>query len=136
MTPGHGAAPQKWYRTGDRVRWHDGELVFLGRLDGQVKVSGYRIELGEIEYVLRQHPRIQEAVVLALDTESTSPQLHAFFSGADDVKAELLDHARARLPAHMVPAGLWHIQEFPMNTNGKIDRSQLREIVLRRTEHI
>ncbi|MFD8968190.1 amino acid adenylation domain-containing protein [Streptomyces sp. NPDC059568] len=131
-----GPSPQDWYRTGDRVRWHDGELVFLGRLDDQVKISGYRIELGEIEYALRRHPGVRETVVLALETDGMPPRLHAFYTGAAGLETELLGHARERLPAHMVPARLLHVPRFPTNTNGKIDRRLLRQSVLGATERV
>lgn len=58
-------------RTGDRGRYlADGTIEFLGRLDYQIKIRGFRIELGEIEATLRQHPLIQDGVVLAIDPES------------------------------------------------------------------
>ncbi|UHA72100.1 non-ribosomal peptide synthetase [Paenibacillus sp. 481] len=58
-------AGEKLYRTGDLVRWlPDGTLEYVGRLDNQVKLRGQRIELGEIEAVLKQHPDVQDAVVL------------------------------------------------------------------------
>ena len=52
------------YRTGDRVRLnHSGELVFLGRMDGQVKLRGYRFELGDVEAAMLHHPSLDEVVV-------------------------------------------------------------------------
>ncbi|WP_144770515.1 amino acid adenylation domain-containing protein, partial [Herbaspirillum sp. SJZ099] len=59
---------QRLYRTGDLVRWReDGQLMYLGRLDHQVKLRGLRIELGEIEAALLAQPSIREAVVVAVD---------------------------------------------------------------------
>jgi amino acid adenylation domain-containing protein len=59
------APGERLYRTGDYVRVLNGELVYLGRADGQVKINGHRIELGEIEAALLSHPDIDECVVMA-----------------------------------------------------------------------
>jgi len=117
--------PEDWYRTGDRVRYHDGELLFLGRLDDQVKVHGYRVELGEIEAVLREHPAVDEAVVVALESERGETQLCGLYCGRGDGVA---DYAQERLPAYMLPARWLRVDEFPVNANGKIDRGRLRRL--------
>ena len=58
------------YRTGDEVRVReDGQVEYVGRRDGQVKLRGYRIEVGEIEAVLEEHRQIREAVVLLREDE-------------------------------------------------------------------
>ncbi|UHA72101.1 amino acid adenylation domain-containing protein [Paenibacillus sp. 481] len=65
---------EKLYRTGDLVRWlPDGTLEYVGRLDNQVKLRGQRIELGEIEAVLKQHPDVQDAVVLVWNRAGQLP---------------------------------------------------------------
>lgn len=67
------------YRTGDLARYRaDGNLEFVGRVDDQVKVRGFRIELGEIETLLRQHPAVHEAVVVADRNSVTDARLIAY----------------------------------------------------------
>ncbi|GIE90985.1 amino acid adenylation domain-containing protein [Actinoplanes regularis] len=113
-----------WYRTGDRVRLEDGELVHLGRLDDQVKIHGYRVELGEIESVLRRHSPVEDVVVLALP-DPAGIALHAVYTG-DAVDEAVLAAAVARhLPPYMAPERYHRVQHFPLNGNGKIDRGRL-----------
>jgi natural product biosynthesis luciferase-like monooxygenase protein len=85
------------YRTGDLGRWlPGGELEFLGRNDHQVKIRGYRIELGEIEFVLRSHPAVRDAVVVARPDVAGSASLVAYMvprkdGGADASKGRAKD---------------------------------------------
>jgi amino acid adenylation domain-containing protein len=116
---------QDWYRTGDRVRWQDGELVHLGRVDDQLKIGGYRVEPGEIECVLREHPSVHEAVVLGVQGSADRNELYAFYTGDGESERAVLAHAQRRLPAYLVPARLVHVPRFPTNANGKIDRRRL-----------
>lgn len=113
-----------FYRTGDLVRvGADGVMVHLDRVDDQVKIRGYRIELGEIESVLRGHPKVLDAVVLA--PGATSPALHAVYTGEPVDPAELAAHAGERLPPYMLPAQYRHVAELPVNPHGKVDRRLL-----------
>src|SRR4029453_11789211 len=84
--PGDAAA--RVYRTGDRARWlPDGELEFLGRIDHQVKVRGVRIELGEIETVLREHPSLRHACVVATPPPAAGTVLTCFVTLQDGAAA-------------------------------------------------
>jgi amino acid adenylation domain-containing protein len=114
-----------WYRTGDRVRHLDGQLVHLGRLDHQVKVRGYRVELGEIEAVLRDQPGVRDAVVLALPGADGEAALEAVCTGASLDAAKQLAALRSRLPSYMVPRSVTFLDELPLNQNGKTDRQVL-----------
>ncbi|MBN1204183.1 MAG: amino acid adenylation domain-containing protein [Myxococcaceae bacterium] len=122
-TPG-----ERLYLTGDFARLRpDGEIVCLGRIDNQIKLRGYRIEPGEIEATLLEHEAVDEAVVVAR-TEGGHTQLAAFLAAREpsaDLVAAVREHARQRLPAHLVPA-LWKVLDrMPATPNGKIDRKAL-----------
>lgn len=123
-------ATRRVYRTGDLVRWTaEGEIEFLGRIDGQVKVRGCRIELGEIEATLQAHPSIRESVVLARSDARGQVQLVAYALALPEVAApgegEVLEFLRAKLPAYMVPGALVFLEAWPLTPNGKIDRNTL-----------
>ncbi len=112
------------------MRWRpDGQLEYLGRADGQVKVRGHRVELGEVEEVLRRHPQVSEAVVIARPDTTGSLRLAAYIvpheGDAGDVPSDLPSHARTWLPDFMVPSALVALEEFPLLPNGKIDRAAL-----------
>ncbi|MEJ5904810.1 amino acid adenylation domain-containing protein, partial [Pseudomonas kermanshahensis] len=114
------------YRSGDLVRQReDGNLVFLGRNDHQVKIRGLRIEPGEIEACLVRVPGVREAVVLAYDAPSSGPRLVAYLTGeppeADSLRQALLHD----LPEYMLPAQYIHLDQLPLTPNGKLDRKAL-----------
>ncbi|GAA3486532.1 amino acid adenylation domain-containing protein [Streptomyces cremeus] len=117
------------YRTGDLVRRRaDGLLEFLGRTDHQVKVRGFRVELGEIEQVLRRHPAVGDAVVVARPDDLAEHTLTGYVEGSGDGTpdpAALLAHCRTALPGYMVPGRILVLDALPLNPNGKIDRAAL-----------
>lgn len=128
VTIKHDGDEVRAYRTGDRARRRDdGSLVLLGRLDAQLNVRGYRVEPREVEEVLRAHPSVTEAVVVATESPlEADRQLVAFVKPASEEASGsvLRDFAAERLPAHLVPLVVL-MDEYPLTTSGKIDRRRL-----------
>lgn len=125
-TPG-----RRMYRTGDRV-WRDavGRMVFLERLDAQVKVRGYRIELGEIDALLLADPEVDQAVTLLRgkgDCRSILSYVGARNPRPDALRTRLMQELAARLPSYMLPAGICILDTLPITPNGKLDRRALPE---------
>lgn len=118
-------AGARLYRTGDIVkRREDGNLVYLGRRDHQVKWNGLRIELGEIEHALRALPDVQQAVAILAQSEGGHRELVAYVTGA--CQPEPLQAALVKvLPQHMVPRQIMVLDQLPLTRNGKIDRRAL-----------
>jgi amino acid adenylation domain-containing protein len=124
-----GEAGAMLYRSGDMARRRgDGELVYLGRRDGQIKVAGFRIELGEVEAALIEHRGVAQACVVAHTDEGVGTRLTAYVvgrSGANLTVAELSEFLATRLPGHMMPAFYRVLGAMPLTTNGKVDRAAL-----------
>ncbi len=116
------------YRTGDSGRYlSDGNLEYNGRIDNQVKIRGYRIELGEIESTLAQHPAVQEAVVVAQESNGDTRLVGYITARAPSSPTvhELRSYLKEKLPHYMVPAAFAVIDTLPLTRNGKIDRANL-----------
>lgn len=120
---------QLLYRTGDRAVWlPDGNIEFLGRLDGQNKIRGFRIELGEVESVICQHPEVDRAGVVVLQN-AKAKRLSACIvthKGSSLDSYQLREFMLARLPRYMVPVNLYFMDSLPITRNGKLDVSKLK----------
>jgi non-ribosomal peptide synthetase-like protein len=118
------------YKTGDLGVWTaDGEIQFLGRIDGQVKLRGFRIELSEIESVIMQCAGVSAAVV-AVKQVVEIDRLIAYLVpklGQELNITEIWDRLRSRLPIYMVPASLEIVDTLPTLPSGKVDRKNLPE---------
>ncbi|NOU50974.1 amino acid adenylation domain-containing protein [Pseudoalteromonas sp. JBTF-M23] len=134
------------YKTGDKVQWtlaHSSPVLrFIGRTDFQLKHRGYRIESGEIEHALTQHTAISQAVVVikeqllvayyvvqpdAAASSATASSATASIATAPNI-ASLKQYLSKILPDYMVPQHLQMLDELPVNSNGKVDRSALPAI--------
>ncbi|MBO4433709.1 MAG: AMP-binding protein, partial [Clostridia bacterium] len=116
--------PQTVYHTGDLGFYNnDGELVFNGRKDFQIKYQGHRIELEEIEKAMTECEGVVRSCAIF---EPIKEKLYGFYIG-DITKQELRQKLREVLPEYMIPTPLIKKDEFPITKNGKIDRKKLME---------
>ncbi|HBL30738.1 MAG TPA: non-ribosomal peptide synthetase, partial [Acidobacteria bacterium] len=116
------------YRSGDLARRRaDGEVVYLGRADRQLKVRGFRIEPGEVEAALLRHPQIAEAAVFTQKRSAEDVRLVACLvcRGAAPSPAELREHLLALLPEAWVPGHFVPVPALPLTAHGKLDREAL-----------
>ncbi|GAA4224451.1 D-alanine--poly(phosphoribitol) ligase [Actinomadura meridiana] len=120
------------YRTGDLARRDEhGDLHYLGRRDGMVKLRGHRVELGEVEAALAAMDSVAEAAVVVAGS-GTRARLHAFVVPAGGPAPSLLAvkrHCAERLPAYMTVDRVRSVAELPRTPNGKLDRARLRAVV-------
>ena len=127
----------RFYRTGDLVRrLPDGNIEFIGRIDGQIKIRGFRIELGEIESRLLTHDKIKEAVVIAREYNNGEKYLCAYYV-AEQVAAapRLREYLSKSLPDYMIPSYFILQEKIPLTPNGKVDESALPVPQLQRGEN-
>ena len=115
----------KLYRTGDLAYWRkDGNIVFAGRKDSQIKLNGQRVEIGEIEAVISSIDMIESVAVLLRKVKDRDV-LVAFYSGKDVSEEMIKNVCRNKLPKYMVPSFAVQVERMPLNKNGKLDRKTL-----------
>lgn len=121
----------RMYRTGDRAQfWPDGEIEFLGRADGQVKIRGHRVELGEIEHAM-EAAGYRAPVVLASaggQGQTVARSLTGFCLRPEPEAEQAARLMAQRLPGYMVPGRVIALEAYPVTVNGKLDRRALAQL--------
>lgn len=121
----------KLYKTGDLAYWRDdGNIVYVGRNDFQVKIRGLRIELGEIENALCEVEGVSQATVVVRKNTEGRQLICAFYTGAEIAVKEIRAQIGIKLPKYMLPHILTHLNEMPLTSSGKINRKALPEVDL------
>ena len=126
--------PEKIYRTGDLVYSDEnGEIIFVGRMDNQIKHLGYRIELGEIEHAVSTlFDNLHPCVIY----DETNKKIVLIYESASEISAREFRRALSKvLSKYMIPSEFIHVKNLQYNTSGKIDRKFLKEQYLHAVIH-
>lgn len=122
---------QRMYATGDRVRRQpEGDYVYVGRIDDQIKISGFRVEIGEVEHALRDCTDVADVAVTLRPDAPGGAALVAFLVGDRSSDEAIKDQLGDRLPGHMIPRIYVWLEELPLNRPGKVDRKALARMPL------
>ncbi|KAF4993043.1 hypothetical protein FDECE_13529 [Fusarium decemcellulare] len=140
--PGQVGRTGRLYKTGDLAcRHEDGEIVFFGRKDSQVKIRGQRVELAEVEHSLQQRmPEVEQLAVEIISPRDSSPMLAVFLLYRDRVNSgganpqlccipdDVLEDLAKYLPSYMIPSVFFSVDDLPTTTSGKRNRKYLQEL--------
>lgn len=126
QNPLNDAYPETVYKTGDLVRMNEsGEILYLSRIDFQIKRSGYRIELGEIEAAANGYEKVKSCACIY---DQPTENIVLFYEGKASESDAVYEQVKKNVPPYMLPDKVLRLKELPKNANGKIDRLRLAEI--------
>ncbi|MGV9003537.1 amino acid adenylation domain-containing protein [Flavobacterium sp.] len=121
---------ERYYKTGDLCSMDDdGDILYFGRLDYQVKIQGYRIELGEIEFTAREIIGGKNAIAFTFEGYAGNQEIAMCLETEEFDEKEFLNALKSKLPSYMIPSKIYNLKQFPVNTSGKVDRKLLNEIL-------
>lgn len=119
--------PEIVYKTGDLAHYDDdGNLIYDGRIDYQIKHMGYRIELGEIENCVNAISGVKQAACIYYKEKNA---IFCYYCG-NISKEDIMKKIKLKLPFYMFPKEIIQLSTLPMNTNGKIDRKVLENMII------
>ena len=121
---------KKYYKTGDICfKDPEGDILFVGRKDFQIKIQGYRVELGEIEFYAQDFLDGTNAVALTYINDIGNNEIVLFIEKSAFDLTLMISHLNSKLPSYMIPTNFLFEPNFPLNINGKIDRNKLKEYI-------
>jgi D-alanine--poly(phosphoribitol) ligase subunit 1 len=126
----HDGTKKRFYKTGDLCYIDDeGDIMYCGRLDYQVKVQGYRIELGEIEFHAREFLNGRNAIAVTFENKIQNTEIALFVEGDLQDQSLLVNYLKSKIPPYMLPSKILNKETFPLNTNAKVDRIALKKMI-------
>ncbi len=128
----------KWYYTGDLGKKDaGGNLILYGRKTDMIKTKGFKVFPREIEDVILQYPKINDAAVFGIKSEMKGEEIYATVELKDGevcTKQEILAFCRKKLLDYKIPRKVFFFTSFPKLSNGKINRTALKNEVITNIE--
>jgi amino acid adenylation domain-containing protein len=116
---------QLFYKTGDICYYEKNLLMYVGRMDQQVKIQGYRVELSEIEFHAREALKGKNTIAVTYTHITQTKEIALFIEDEQVDEIALKQYLKTKLPSYMIPSKYLLQKTFPLNSNGKIDRKTL-----------
>jgi D-alanine--poly(phosphoribitol) ligase subunit 1 len=128
---------RRFYRTGDlALKDEEGDFMFVGRIDSQIKIQGFRIELGEIEHFAREFVQPANVAAISYPNSAGNNQIHLFLENYLGSNDDLVLFLKNKVPHYMVPSFITNIPTFPLNSNGKVDKKELNNLASENNEPV
>ncbi|MBP3597342.1 MAG: amino acid adenylation domain-containing protein [Clostridia bacterium] len=123
----HPISKRPMYRSGDLAKYlPTGDIMYVERIDNQVKIRGLRIELDEIENKILEFPNVKKAVVLARTDTNNRKYIVSYLTVKDRISInKLREYLRKYLPKYMIPSYFEILDEFPYLASGKVNKKIL-----------
>ncbi len=122
---------ERFYKTGDNcIADAEGDILYIGRKDFQVKVQGFRVELCEIEFHARLFLGKINVVAIAINDAIGNTEIGIAIESEECDYGPLMDYMKTKLPSYMIPKRLVFIKPFPLNANGKTDRKKIEQFFM------
>lgn len=123
------------YTTGDKAKYlTDGSILYLGRLDDQIKIRGMRIELTELNKLLCSVAEVRQGAVLPIKQNSIDylvafVKLYRNCEGSEEKEliSRIKSHIKSNSLKHVVLDDIVFIEEIPVTSNGKLDKTKLKQ---------
>ncbi len=129
FTIDHDDKVERFYRTGDLAYINDdGNFIFAGRLDNQIKIQGFRIELTEIEHFAREFTKGANVKAVSSVDKRGITQIHLFVENYSGNTEDIQSYLQTKVPGYMIPSSISILKAFPLNGNGKVDKDKLMSL--------
>ena len=119
----------KFYRTGDLCSFDvSGNIIYLGRIDFQAKINGYRVELCEVEHHAKSFLEKINVIAIEFTGKNKNSEIGIAIESTKFDYRSLLEYLKIKMPNYMIPSKLIFLEKFPLNSNQKIDRKEIKSL--------